>query len=571
MQIPLDQFEQYINETILKKGLSYFKKGCVHEPEELSSGKIEAIVEGTELYTVNLTIQSGVLTDFNCDCPYDMGPICKHITAVIFYLQKDELNLDVKKKEPKKSKTKQPAKQKTTFDQVKEVLEKAPHEELVDFIREIAKANNQFRDLLLLHFANLNTNESKDQYIFQVKNIIKAGSDRYGSIPRSNTKHVGNAINSLLEVAYKHIENKNYKSAFYICTSVMEQMVIAIRYSDDSNGIIGDVIYNAFDLIKTMAEEQTTEDIRKLLLDYCFTAVDKEIYAGWDWHLGFMELSSDLIKTEDEVERILSQIDNFVESEYDREHGQKIKYDVLLKTRGIIEAEKYIEENITNSNLRNEAIQRAIESKNYNKAISIAQDGVNYDKKDKPGLVWQWYDWLLVVAQEQNDTDNIIEYARLLLVSNFHPKQDYYKILKQTVSPEKWKSFLEDVILRIIARTPWLDTDLIGSIYIKEEWWDQLFELVKSQNDLYILENYEKYLLNDFANEIIDLYAKFILIFMEKNSSRTHYRHACYFIRKIITLGAQDKANEVIKYLITEYPRRKALIDELFKFKILKV
>jgi uncharacterized Zn finger protein len=48
MQIPLNQFEQYIDETILKRGLQYFKKGHVHEPEEISPGVYEAIVEGTE-------------------------------------------------------------------------------------------------------------------------------------------------------------------------------------------------------------------------------------------------------------------------------------------------------------------------------------------------------------------------------------------------------------------------------------------------------------------------------------------------------------------------------------------
>lgn len=56
MQIPLTQFEQYIDETILKRGLQYFKKGHVHEPEEISPGVYEAIVEGSEDYTVQLTL-----------------------------------------------------------------------------------------------------------------------------------------------------------------------------------------------------------------------------------------------------------------------------------------------------------------------------------------------------------------------------------------------------------------------------------------------------------------------------------------------------------------------------------
>jgi hypothetical protein len=43
MQIPLNEFEQYINEKILARGLSYFKNGHVQEPELLSPGEYEFI------------------------------------------------------------------------------------------------------------------------------------------------------------------------------------------------------------------------------------------------------------------------------------------------------------------------------------------------------------------------------------------------------------------------------------------------------------------------------------------------------------------------------------------------
>jgi hypothetical protein len=39
MEIPLKQFEQYIDEVILKRGLTYFKNGHVGEPEEITHSK----------------------------------------------------------------------------------------------------------------------------------------------------------------------------------------------------------------------------------------------------------------------------------------------------------------------------------------------------------------------------------------------------------------------------------------------------------------------------------------------------------------------------------------------------
>ena len=182
MQIPLNQFEQYIDETILKRGLQYFKKGLVHEPEEISPGEYEAIVEGTEDYTVQLTLKNGKITEYVCDCPYDYGSVCKHVAAVIFYLQQDELELNNKTKRVKTKQTAEPVKQMTVAQQVDELLKKATHDELKQFVREKAATNPPFRNIFLSSFAQHNSGESKELYEKQVKSILKTASDRHGFI-----------------------------------------------------------------------------------------------------------------------------------------------------------------------------------------------------------------------------------------------------------------------------------------------------------------------------------------------------------------------------------------------------
>ena len=565
MQIPLTQFEQYIDETILKRGLQYFKKGLVHEPEEISPGEYEAIVEGTEDYTVQLTLKNGIITEYVCDCPYDFGSVCKHVASVIFYLQQDELELNKKTTRTKTSQSAKPAKRKTVALQVDELLEKATHDELKQFVREKASANAPFRNLFLSSFAQHNSNESKELYEKQVKSILKTASDRHGFIDWSASRIVGNAVDNLLESAQKQINNRNYKSAVFICTAVMEKMTEALQYSDDSNGDIGGSIDAAYKMLYTITQEHLSEEIRALIIEYCFTSFDKQIYSGWDWHIGVLRLAALLLKTEEETERIFRQIDKAQRSDYEREEAQSIKYDILLKTKGEDVAEKYLEQNITNSNLRREAIQKALTKKNYEKAISLAQDGVNYDLKDKPGLAKEWYDWLLKIAQAQNDSEKIIEYARLLFIDNFRNEQDYYQILKLHVKPEKWNAFVEAVIQDITTKKRWLDTGLIASIFIKEEWWSRLLELVKKSPDLNTIDHYEKYLSKHYANELIELYANGVLKYMKNSMGRDHYQNACRYIRKIIKLGARDKANEIISYLRTEYPKRKALMEELDK------
>ncbi|MBW6458232.1 MAG: hypothetical protein K0B52_03625, partial [FCB group bacterium] len=234
-----------------------------------------------------------------------------------------------------------------------------------------------------------------------------------------------------------------------------------------------------------------------------------------------------------------------------------------LKIKGEAEANQYLEQHIANLNFRRKAIQQAINQKDYEKANKLAHDGVEHDMKDKPGLAKEWYDWLLKIAQEQGNIEKIIEYARYLLLNNFRNEQDYYRILKACVEPENWKGFIEKVIEDILTGKRWPDIYLLSQIYIKEQWWDRLMEMVKKDPALRTIENYEKYLSKDYGKEIIDMYAAEIMKYMEKSVGRKHYQSACRYLRRMIKMGGRDKANSTIAILREKYPQRRALMEEL--------
>ncbi len=142
MEIPLNEFEQLIDEKILKRGLSYFKGGAITDFSEISSGEYEAIISGTEEYTVQIKIRNNIITEHNCDCPYDMGAVCKHVVAAIFYLQQDQLELDQPQLTIAKKK-----KTKSVSRQVQELIKAISHNELIDFVQGNSKKDKKFRNL----------------------------------------------------------------------------------------------------------------------------------------------------------------------------------------------------------------------------------------------------------------------------------------------------------------------------------------------------------------------------------------------------------------------------------------
>ncbi len=567
MEIPLSHFEEYIDEPILKRGLSYFKKGFVHEPEEIRLGDYEAVVEGSEEYTVKLSIRNRVITEYSCDCPYEMGPVCKHVAAVIFYLEQEELGLtqNTKKASSKKAKasSSKPSKRKTLAQQVDELLDKVTHDELTLFVREHATKNAQFRDLLLASFAQYNPNESKAIYAKQVKALIKVARGKYGLIDSSGAKYISKKISPMLSLAERYLSQGNHQSAFFICTAIMDELISALLLADDREGVLGNAIYAAYDTLSAITCEEPSEAIRRQILKYCFTSFDKRTFAGWDWHIGFLQLAACILDTEGEVEELFKRINSIPESdEYEIKEVQKIKYCILLEKKGTEVAQKYLEQNLDNPNFREVAIQDALDQKDYERATALANDGIEQDS-GYAGLVTNWYEWLLKIAESQKDTERIILYARHLLLNDSRPSLDYYEILRKTVPPEQWTDFVEAIIQEAMERKPYYRTDLVASIFIREEWWSRLLDLVKKECNLDQLAKYEKLLAQHFPSELANLYAERIIEYVKSHIGRNYYRTACKYIRKMIKLGARDKADEVISQLRQTHYNRRALMEEL--------
>ena len=567
MEIPLSHFEEYIDEPILKRGLSYFKNGFVHEPEEIRPGDYEAVVEGSEDYTVKLSIRNRVITEHSCDCSYDMGPVCKHVAAVIFYLEQEKLGLtqNTKKGSSKKAKasSSKPSKRKTIAQQVDDLLGKVTHDELILFVRNQAANDSLFRDSLLASFAQYNPNESKTLYTKQVKTLIKVARGKYGFLDSSGAEYVSNELSSMLGLANHYIRKGNHKSAFFICTAIVDELISALEYADDMDGHLTDTIYDAYDTLTAIAQADPPEEVRKLIFKYCLTSFSKRSFSGWDWHLNFLHLAAYMLSTDSEMEELFKRIAAIPKSsEYEVKKAQEIQYDVLLKRKGESVAQRYLEQNIDNPSFRARAIQDALDQKDYEKATALANDGID-QSSGYPGLIIDWYDWLLKIAESQNDTERIILYARYLLLKSHNPKRDYYQILKEIVPTEEWTNFVEAIVQEAMERKPYYRTDLVASIFIREEWWSRLLDLVKKEYTLDQLAKYEKLLAQHFPSELADLYAERIIRYVENHVGRSHYRTACKYIRKMIKLGAREKADEVISQLRQTHYRKKALMEEL--------
>lgn len=479
------------------------------------------------------------------------------MVVVIFHLQKDALELD-----PPNIPKSMKKRTKSVSQEIKELLKVISHQELMTFILENSKKDKKFRACFLTSFGHLSQNKSKEFYQKQIHSILQTAAGREGWIGWSEMKYVVNTTQPLIDNAENYLANKNYENVFFISTSLLEEMTKALQYGDDSNGDLGYFIRTAIALLSELTKVEISLSLKRAIFEYCISAFDQKLFKGWDWHLEMLHIAGDLAAKESEVDTILNHLET-VKEEYDIEYAQWYKLELLNKHKDQKEVEEFISKYISNSRIRRQEIETAFENKDFARAIDLAKDGIVYDEQNKPGLVKDWYNWLLKVALAQAEKSKVVEYARLLFIEDFYTEKDYYQILKDTIEPEKWHSFLEELIKEITPKTRWTYTALLQSIYIKEEWWDRLFIMLKNNLSLENIEQNELYLSNDYAMELVGLYKERIIKYVEQYVGRKHYQTACRYMRRMKHLGGQEQVEDLIVFLRKQYPKRKALMDEL--------
>ena len=562
MDTPLSQFLKITDPAILDRGRNYFRNGHVVSFEEIIPGEYEAVVEGTEDYIVNLTVIDGNIEDHSCTCPYDFGSICKHIVAAVLYLQK-EMGETPEQKTANKKEKKTIVKKKTVSEQIDELLESVTPDDLKGFVRDECISDPSFRRLFMSRLLYKSAAESPEYYREQIKGILRNAKGRENFIPWSRVGSVGKAVSLILDTAMNHVNTGNWMSACYICFPVAEEMVKALDYADDSDGDIGENINFAFDILAQISESEINEEFRLYLFELVHEEYKKEIFSGWDWQINLLEMAVQLAKTESEARKVMSLLSTHSHYEYESEQMTKLEYELIRKMSGDAEADKFMEQNLDNPDLRRKALTKALGENKFEKAEALAREGIEKDINEKPGLAKEWYDWLLRTALKKNDRDKIIEYARYLFIDGFRHDQDYYSILKRNTDPSGWNDFVEGMINEIRRKGHWSDTDLIAKIYIAEQWWERLLDIVSGIRHLPAISHYEKHLSDKYPSELADIYEKAIKEYLKRAQDRSHYREACRYIQKMKSLGGRKRADELIFTLRKEYPKKRALLEEL--------
>jgi uncharacterized Zn finger protein len=133
MQMTLTNFEGFVEAKIVERGYDYYKRGRIVKVEQVGDGEFSAIVSGSDDYEVFVKIDGERIVEYECDCPYEWGNICKHAVAVFYQIRYGNFTSSASDK----------------FDSI---LKDLSNKDLRNFVLKLLKRDRSFRRKFLREF-----------------------------------------------------------------------------------------------------------------------------------------------------------------------------------------------------------------------------------------------------------------------------------------------------------------------------------------------------------------------------------------------------------------------------------
>ncbi|MEX0721394.1 MAG: SWIM zinc finger family protein [Balneolaceae bacterium] len=560
----LKDFERNISSTMLERGYDYFNSGQVDGLEKIAPGQWLAQVHGTNSYTVQINTHKTKIKGWECDCPYDQGPICKHVVAVFYAIEEMMAKDNVPSKNTKK---------KVKKNRVQEIFKKTSKEELQEFIVTEFVRVAGLKNAFVAHFAVHLDEDQEQKYKTIVRNIYKSAQGRHGFIDYYSATSLTSPLYELAEKANDLLAGNNLKESLAICKALIEEIPIFLNNMDDSDGSAGDLLYYAFDTFGA-AIQQAPPLLKDELFTYCLEELPKEKYHTFGFEANFLFLVPELITNEEQEKQFFKLTDRQIEikkresySDYGVVQLIKAKVEYLLKASRDEEAFALIETQSTYPDLRNILVDKAITQKDFEQAKALCREGINIaNDQNHPGTVQNWQQKLLDIAKLEDDTPEIQKLSEKLFFEN-HYSMNYYKELKATYDKTSWQEKCEALIDKIKgkhSRGSFHDMGTLAEIFAEEKYLDRLLKLLQINDvSLSFVDRYASILKNKYPVEILDLYEKGITNYATQ-TGRKIYKEIAGYLKKMKKIkGGDEKIHLIIRDFRRQYNNRPAMMEVL--------
>lgn len=559
---------------ILERGAEYYQDDYVTK-FQLTDGNIEAEVEGTETYNVEIEIEGENVIYMSCDCPYaESGNNCKHMAAVLFRFEEE---LSGKEVEMEVDDTDVESEQEfswrrefeTRREEALNLVNRIPEVELRNMMVSYVLADNSLRNKLQLKYSDQFDAKQMLALKRELNNIENDNSVR-GFVDWYHADNFTSELSDFLKEKVMPLIERNYlEQAFELTNNVFH--CIGNVDMDDSSGssaYVANDCYDCWKLILQKSDENRKEKMKRwfeshrdgYVIDYMQEYLEEFLFSEF--------LSKELIQ-----ER-MDELDEFIEKSngsHDCPKIYSVHYgyeNVLLKRMEYMkmlgcendEIMKFRGENRQFWVIREMEIQEAKDEQNYEKVKQLLIESLELDEA-YPKQVKKYHEQLIDIYEVISDRDGYRNELLICLENYSQRDLTYFHKLKNEINQvQEWESIIE----RIIHNNT--DVYFVCSVLNEEKRYQELMDKIKADNSIYLMDNYEKNLRNVLPAEVIAFYQTYLQKEVQRVSDRNGYRRLMEYMKKIRKCpSGKEIALSIARQWRVEYKRRSAMMDELKK------
>ncbi len=560
MSFTLVNFEEHIDETILGRGQHYFGGGRVIGLGVTDDSEWYALVDGTVPYRVTILKKPDGTLDWQCDCPYEYGPVCKHVVAALYAIraaQSDEAT-------PSPGDSSKRKKRKTHDEQIREAIASLSYEELQDLVVELSGHDREISHMILTRYSVPEGGRKASRRL--VKEALGLYQGRHGFLDYHGAANAGRAVWRLVDRAGTLLENSQTEEALFLYQAILEETCVALGQADDSMGMLGACPAGAVEGLRDTIPHLSSAG-RRELFEYCLATGASQPVADWDWGWDLIELATLLMKTPEQRAALFAALDQLATSgddqygpsEYHRSRAAELKLAVIEQEDGRAAMLPFMQAHIEHEKIRERLAHYYIEDGDLEAARRVCEEWLEHPVSYKPGLRKNFLQVLLTISDLQGDSGERLRATEALFFDT--GEMELFRQMKALVGAETWPAYRKGFFKRLQAVKTWrVRPDMI---YVEEAMWPDLLAFVQRHSGT--AEQHHAHLAGRFPRELAAVYEQLAIEALARNMSRAGYHKAAAYLLKMVPLGAQDQAMVIVTRWRHEHKNRPALQDELDK------
>ncbi len=537
----MTDFDQLIDPIILKRGQTILANDELSEVT-WENRTIMMIAHGTKDYRVSVTLDDNMeIISHSCTCPYDHGPICKHVAALLLLIREDRLEDFLEEDEEEDIPV--------IKDRIKAILSSLDRETLERIIIKEAQDNPDLFKTLTYRY------DEDDNKINLAQRTVRAAIDDVESYGYSD--EILEQANDEIYAIFYEAEHANSMS--YAIRLLQAIIIEALEFEANEADYVSFVVFDTLSVFKTLIEKhQDDESIRceiyhgleQIITDQ-IELIDDDIKADL---LSSMQASSCKATSHAFQKRLNDILDNPETTLSLRTKIEIAKYQHLSVFASPMEAKDYLHLHLDNDALLEISYDLAMKDEDYTMAVRCAKMVL---EKQKP--------WWNKGPYESKLIDALMglgayEEAKPLLRSHVM-KDDVkaYHMFVRLLSEEELRS----------------EIDAFLEAFMKEPHHTRVFKLIATafgeherlmgyaERFPQIIEYVYDVLVDTYRERVSKVFRRMILARAESASNRKAYRDVSRTIENARTAIGEDV--DAFIFELVELYRRSALKDELWK------